>query len=633
MKVKTMPLVFLLAVAAAGPAPAAPGGPGGYRPVVRYAIDARLFPEQGKLAASETLVWENTSRKPAQSLRFHLYYNAFRNEKSTFLQEQGYYRKSRDELKKLRFGGVDIKDMRIAGGKSLARSMRYIAPDDGNRDDMTLLEVPLERPVPPGGTLTLVIDFSLAIPQILSRTGMEGDYFFMSQWFPKIGVLERDGRWNCHQYHYNAEYYADYGSYRVTITLPGKFVLGATGNLVKKKDNGDGTVSYAYTEDRIHDFTWTAWPRFVKVTDSVRLPGNAAPTQIELLLDPRHLGARERYMDSLKFAIRFFADKIMPYPYRKITLVDPPLAGIESWGMEYPTLITAGHIVALGPVYNLAEMVTIHEFGHQYWYGIVGNDETREAWLDEGINTFFELEIMDAYYGGRALMVDLGPLSSLDWETRREPLAALVQVDRTDSPSWEFLDHDNYRGNVYSKTALLFASLKHLTGRDRMYGFFRHYARAWAFRHPKAGDFISAFNSYMKEDFGWAFDQFIRGDTALDNSVHLAESVKADDGGKLYRNEVVFMRNEGYFPVETLIRLANGKEKRALWKGRERWKRVVFFDRSPISFAAVDPECKVPLDRNLLNNRVTLEAGPSSFKSFCLQLGYWVLNFFSFLIF
>ncbi len=455
-------LIFAMAFIAA-PLRESPGA--GYDPLIRYDIDARLLPGKRTVEARETLAWRNGSRKPVDTLRFHLYYNAFRNEKSSFLQEEGYYKKSADELKKIRFGGVDIKEMRIAGGKDLLPAAHFICPDDGNKDDRTLLEVPLGRAVNPGETVTLKIAFRLSLPEIISRTGMQDDYFFLSQWFPKIGVLERDGTWNCHQYHGNAEYFADYGSYRVSITLPKKFVLGATGNLKSKKENPDGTVSYTYAEDRIHDFTWTAWPRFVRVTDSIRLPGNAVPTEIELLMDPRHSGARETYLSSLKFAMRFFSEHIMPYPYRKITVVDGPLSGIESWGMEYPTLITAGHIPIVAGIYKITEMVTVHEFGHQYWYGIVGNDETREAWLDEGVNSFFEIEIMNAYFKGRPYMVDFAPMATWDWETRRKPLASLVQVDRTDLPSWLFLNHDNYRGNVYSKAALFLESLKHLTGK------------------------------------------------------------------------------------------------------------------------------------------------------------------------
>jgi len=620
-------------ILAALPFHKAPAAERGYDPVVRYDIDARLLPDKGAVEARETLAWKNSSRKSVDTLRFHLYYNAFRNEKSSFLQEEGYYRKSASELKKIRFGGIDIKEIRIAGGKDLMKAMRFICPDDGNKDDRTLLDLPLGKLVNPGETITLQIAFSLKLPEIISRTGMQDDYFFLSQWFPKIGVLERDGSWNCHQYHGNAEYFADYGSYRVSITAPKKFVLGATGNLIKEKKNPDGTMTRVYAEDRIHDFAWTAWPRYLRIEDSIRLPGNQTPTRIELLMDPRHMGARQTYLDSVKFAMRFFAERIMPYPYKKITVIDAPLSGIESWGMEYPTLITAGHIPIVAGFYKITEMVTVHEFGHQYWYGIVGNDETREAWLDEGVNSFFEFEIMDSYFKGRPYMVDFGPMAKWDWETRRDSLASLVQVDRTDLPSWLFLDHDNYRGNVYSKASLFLKSLMHLTGKERMYRFFRDYARAWAFRHPRTEDFIAAFNASMKEDYNWAFDQFIRGDAALDNSVHLAESVESGKDEKTWRNEVVFMRNEGYFPVETLVRLSNGKESRSVWKGKERWKRIVSYDDSPIALAAVDPEFKLPLDRNLLNNRVELETSAFSFARFYLQLGYWAQTLLSFLTF
>lgn len=604
-------------------------------PVVKYSIEAQLLPEARKLMGSEILIWLNTSETPVDHLRFHLYYNAFRNEKTTFMKEAKYYRKSKRELSKIRFGEIRIKEMHVIGGEELTDRIRFISPDDANEDDRTVMEVPLPKPVGSGQSINLKIVFQLTIPEILRRTGQEDDYFFMAQWFPKIGVLQRDGLWNCHQFHRYSEFFADYGEYSVNLTIPEKFVVGATGNLVKTEKHVDGTITYTYEEKDIHDFAWTAYPDFEKITEKIKLNGSKEDTVIELLLPPGHEGAKNRHLDSLKFALHFFADHIYPYPYKKITLVDPPFKGLESGGMEYPTLITSLYLRLLPDSIKLPEMVTIHEFGHEYWYGIVGNDEFREAWLDEGVNSFFELEIMDAYFKNSASAVNSSLIKIETWETSRVRYASLLPVDNVNQYSWQFLSGRQYGGNVYSKAAIFLRSLKNLVGKERMYGFFKYYAEKFKFKHPTTEDFIDTFNTFMNENFTWAFELYINGDSKLDHAVHSVESVKvASDGNKeTYRNEVVFLRKEGYFPVDLLIKYENEKEVRVFWKEKKKWKKIVLYDPVPIRYAAIDPEFKLPLDYNFLNNSQMRRPDKSFITRLSMKFGFFFQNLMGFLVF
>jgi hypothetical protein len=331
--------------------------------------------------------------------------------------------------------------------------------------------------------------------------------------------------------------------------------------------------------------------------------------------------------------MHFFAQHIFPYPYKKITVVDPPLKGIYSRGMEYPTLITAGYIDMLPGSFKLTEAVTIHEFGHEYWYGIIGTDEFREAWLDEGVNSFFELEIMDEYFKDSYSMLDSPLLKVNDWEAQRMIYTYLLPVDPVDQYSWKFLDRFHYFGNVYSKAALFLRSLKNLIGKDRMYNFFKYYAEKYKFKHPSGENFIDAFNTFMDEDFSWAFDQFIKGEKGLDHTVHSVESVKIAAKPDMYKNEVVLVRKQGYFPVEWLITLESDKEIRSVWRTREKWKKIVFEDPSPIKYAAIDPLYKVPLDRNFLNNSKVRKPTTSGIKRLSMKIGFFFQNLLGFLVF
>jgi hypothetical protein len=602
-------------------------------PVVKYFIEAQLIPKDRKLNGSELLTWRNTTETAVDHLRFHLYYNAFRSEKTTFLDESKFYRRSKRSLARLRFGEIKIKDIQVIGGEVLTPKITFISPDDANEEDRTVMEVPLEKPVAPGESINLKIRFVLTIPQIFARTGQAGDYFFMAQWFPKIGVLQRDGVWHCHQFHSNSEFFADYGEYKVSITVPGKFTVGATGNLVSSEKNVDGTATHIYEEKNIHDFAWTAYPKFERITEKIKLKGNDHETLIELLLPRSHRGAKARHLDSLKFALNFFAEHVYPYPYKKITLVDPPYKGLMSGGMEYPTLITTVYLDLLPYSVKMSEMVTIHEFGHQYWYGIVGSDEFREAWLDEGVNSFFELEIMDAYFENSASVLNSSFLKIDDWETVRMRYAALLPVDKTNQYSWKFLNGTQYANNVYARAAIFLRSLKSLVGKEKMYDFFRFYLEKFKFKHPTTQDFIDTFNLFMNEDYTWAFDQFINGDGKLDHAVHSVESVKIASEPETYRNEVIFLRKEGYFPVELLIKLENQHEVKSFWKEREKWKKVVFEDSSPVQYAVIDPGFKLPLDYNYLNNSYVRKPDRSFIKRLSLKFGFFFQNLMGFLIF
>lgn len=603
-------------------------------PVVKYIIDVRLFPEKRRLAGTEIVTWINKSKVPVDNLRFHLYYNAFRGPETTFFREGKIFKKSQQELKEMVFGDIKIEEIRIIGGEDLKGKMAFISPDDGNKDDKTVLQVNLEKAVQPLHRVSLEIRFALTIPNLISRTrtGVAGDYFFLGQWFPKIGVMQEDGEWHCHQFHRNSEFFADYGDYKVSLTVPEKLIVGASGNLIKKEKKIKGTLTHFYEEENIHDFAWTAYPRFKKYVEKVKLPGNPHETAIELLLSPRHSEVKQRYLNSIKFSLDFYAKNIMPYPYKKITLIDPPLKGLASGGMEYPTLITLSYAGFLPGSIKLPESVTVHEFSHQYWYGIVGSDEFREAWLDEGVATFFEMEILDEYFKGSASFLDSALIEIDEWEAARLLYLSLLPVDKVGQYSWKFLNRSQYMGNVYAKAGLLLRSLKNHIGKKKMYDFFKFYIDKYKYKHPTTENFIETFNSFMNLDFTWAFDQFIKDDKGVDHAVYSVEAVAIPSQPGMYRNEAVFLRKEGYFPVKSMIQLKNGKRIQEFWSEKKKWKRMVSVDDSPIDYAAIDPEFKIVLDKNFLNNSKVREPKRMGIKKLALKLGYFFQNLLSFVI-
>ncbi len=221
-----------------------PGGPWFTPPlsdrVVAYKIDAKYDAKAHTVDATETLTYTNKTGQPLDRFPFHLYLNAFQP-KSSWIKE-AHRDGSRDfgpgsGWEDKRTGSNEIVSLKV-GGQELKQNMKFIAPDDGNADDRTVFEVQLPQPVPPNGTVTFDITFKAKFPEVVARTGYKRDYLLAGQWFPKVGVFW-NGKWNCHQFHTNSEFFADFGTFDVNITLPQNMVFGSTGLVVSEKNNGN----------------------------------------------------------------------------------------------------------------------------------------------------------------------------------------------------------------------------------------------------------------------------------------------------------------------------------------------------------------------------------------------------------
>lgn len=305
--------------------------------IVHYQIKAKLIPDEKAVAGEQTLTWLNDSDEFIAELQFHLYLNAFKNNRSTFMKESREVRRG-FKLDKKNWGYSKVKKIQIENGPDLTSTMEYIQPDDENKDDQTVMKVQLPQPVPPHQKITLHIEFYSKLPKVFARTGFYKNFFMVAQWFPKIGVLWK-GKWNCHQYHHDSNFFADYGIYEVEITIPEKYVVGATGKRIKEVQNEDRTKTYTYYQEDVHDFAWTACPDFVEFKEKFTLEDPPVNTEIIMLVHHNHLNQKERYLSALKNGIEFYSQNYGPYPYPTITLVDPAPKAYGAGGMEYPHFI------------------------------------------------------------------------------------------------------------------------------------------------------------------------------------------------------------------------------------------------------------------------------------------------------
>lgn len=612
--------------------------------IVDYRIKARLIPEEKTVLGEEVLTWLNDSDLPVSELQFHLYLNAFKNNRSTFMKESGGahrgFRLAEDE-----WGYNEVKKIQIRNGLDLTGLIRYIHPDDDNQDDRTVMKVELPEPVLPQEKITLEIEFTAKLPRVFARSGYAGNFFMVAQWFPKIGVWE-EGQWNCHQYHAESEFYADFGVYEVAITVPDEYVVGATGKRIKEEKNADGTTTFIHYQEDVHDFAWTACPDFLEFRESFRLDDPPVEIEIILMIHQSHRNQKDRYLKALQNGITFYSRNYGPYPYDTITLVDPPLKGMAAAGMEYPTLFTGGTFFILPRGIRLTEMVTIHEFGHGYWYGIVASNEFEEAWLDEGINSYSEVKAMNTYYGQDSSMVDFLGVEISDTVSQRMNVVGSAELDPILRNSWEFYSGGSYSVNVYAKAAITLLTLERYLGDEVMARIMRRYYERWKFRHPKTQDFIDVAREVSGQDLGWFFDQFFRSPEKLDYAVGTISSSEIEgpeglfegepvlSGEKdkrekneqtIYRNEVTVVRKEKLvFPQEIKIVFADGEVVEETWDGRDKWKRFVYDRPAKLDYVQIDPKRKILLDTNFINNSRTLEPK----KGFSVKSALsWMLNF------
>ena len=627
--------------------------------LTRYDISVRLDPDKKMVAGEMKLKWANPSSDTIKELRFHLYLNAFKNTRSSFMKESGGSHRgfSFDKTKAEEWGYIDILNLKTSEGDDLTNHIRFIQPDDNNISDQTVISVAFEKPVLPFGETNLEIKFVSKLPKIFARTGYSDDFYMVGQWFPKIGVYEpegqryaRKGQWNCHQFHLNSEFFANHGVYNVEITLPVKYVVGSCGITQSEKENGDGTKTIMIRAEDIVDFAWTASPRFRVVEDQWK------HVKIKVYLQPEHVSQAERHVNSVKAALAYFEENLGEFPFPHLAIVDPPFRGLGAAGMEYTTLITAGCLWGMPGGLKFTEMVTIHEFGHAYFMGILASNEFEEAWLDEGFNTYFETRIMDSVYGEKTSFADFFGLRIGDGENARNGYVSMSnpKIAEVFRNSWEY-PHGGYSSLSYQKTATWMNTLDRLVGRKTMDEIMKTYFERWKFRHPCAKDFIAIVNEIVSKNHGnkfgenmnWFFNQVLYGSNTCDFKLASIENrkVTADKGiveiggqkvmmkdsagtKKMYRSAVVVHRlGEVCLPVEVLVKFENGDEVLETWDGKSRSNEYKYERPEKIIWAKVDPANKLLIDVNLMNNSLIVDPDTSAVRKIAFKFLFMLQNF------
>ncbi len=585
--------------------------------VASYTIDATLDPIKHRLSGRETVHFVNRSTASLNELWFHLYLNAFKNDKTLFLRSPFGAGRSGDKAHE--YGYIDIKKVSLAGaeGIDLWPSRDRHSPNDPA--DETDLRLPLVAPLAPDQSLDLTIEFEDQLPEVVERMGYAGRFHFLGQWFPKLARLEPNGTFAHFAFNPLSEFYADFGDYDVTIDVPEAFAVGATGKLASET-HASGRTRQRYLAENVHDFAWTAWDEFQ--TRSERIAG----VDVRVLYPPHHDTNAEAELASVRLALPHFNALYGPYPYPTLTLVHPPEAAGNVGGMEYPTLITTG-----GPWYatlgggRFIEVVTIHELGHQWFYGLLASNEHASPFLDEGLNSYAEAEAMESFYGPGSVFDGWG-LSASSSAVNRATSADRGADEPVAQGAADFATFRNLGALVYSRTATVLQTMGRVYGERRMLHAVGSYARKFRFLHPSPNDFSSVMQEELGPEAATVLSSALLARGTVDYLVRDVSSAPAPsdagvfDGpsgrkqkkpdpphaaGKYVGRVVIYRHGALQFPVDIELVCEDGSRQYRHWDGRGFTHDVDYAGPSELVGVSVDPEQRILLDDDLTNNWLT----------------------------
>ncbi len=598
---------------------------------VHYKIDVQLDVRAKTYHGQQTILFINHSPDTLDFIWMHLYPNAYRSEDTPFARQQRYFNKSRFHFSRAQDRGYLNLTKVENNGQLLTLHFKEDAIDE--------VKIDLPQPLVPGDTLELKIEFEGKFPVVFSRMGTwENSYFAATQWYPKIVVYDRLG-WHPDSYLDQGEFYGDYGTFDVRITLPEQYVVEATGLLkdcpqeeafmeeladttryfltltkearkhfirqwiADKKANLDlnKTKTVHFFAQNVHDFAWFAGLDYFVLR---KIQPSGVLTNV--LVRPESAFDWRFVPEYVEKTLKFYAQKIGPYLYPKASVVQGELRA--GGGMEYPMVtIVSGEPASW---HNLLEIIVMHEVGHNWFMGMLGSDERASTFLDEGINSFVELKYLEHYYGkrnytnfkklflGAKLLRDLG-----DWQIMQIMYGERVST-RTDLPlnlRAEEYNPGNYGVINYQKGALMLLALEEYLTPPIFWKGMHTYYKQWLFKHPTVTDFFKVMEQVSGKQLNWFVEEWY-------NSTHFCDFVikRVEKNGSLIK---VFVKNKGTMkrmPAPVRVITTKGDTLEQWWNANED-EPVIFKVMGKIKTVEVNPRHTI-FETNYLNNST---AGPS----------------------
>lgn len=541
---------------------------------------------------------ENETPRALDEVPWHLYMNAFREDNATthgaFLDGRaavvtGPRTQGSIEVERL----VDV------------RSNRPLKFGDPARDtDPTTATVRLDTPVGPGQSVSLDVEWSTSLPRLSQRTGYEGDFVFAGQWFPKVAKLEPTGEWAQFPYHPQAEFYANFGNYDVTLEVPKTHTVGASGLLIPTaadvgSSSADTGVS-RYQAQAVHDFAWVAWPHFRERSESIE------GVDVRLLFPAGHDHNAALTLRTLRLALPWMNRWLGPYPLPRLTVVHPPDEASGAGGMEYPGLITTGGTLLDGYFTDDVERVVIHELAHQWFYGNVATNEYRSPFLDEGLTTYVEnramVELFDAPFD-RLLRY----FTELDQRAYSNAYGRDVAVS---SSGAEFPSYSHLAALAYDRAALLLESCSRVYG-DAFTRAIGAYAQTYRQAHPTLSELTEIVRAHVGDGAAEALRVGLTERGQVNFVAFDLQTRRAPDGVGYVNRVLVSRHGQLVLPVTIDIFDRGKPPRREMWDGVGATKVLEFETDAPAEAVCIDRDRRILLEDSRADNCAT-SAAPSA---------------------
>lgn len=582
---------------------------------VNYKIDVQLQDSLHILSGNIEIEYVNNSPDRLDSIYFHLWGNAFQNRRTAFAVQQlregntKFYFTDDDDL-----GGYSNLNFVVNGQKAIL----VIQP---NNPDIAVLHLP--KPLESQQKITIQTPFTLKIPASFSRLGHVGESYQMTQWYPKPAVYDADG-WHPMPNLDMGEYYSEFGNFDVIITLPVNYIVAATGVLQTKAEQNflqekvkmtntylenlsenrlEGSQeafppssstlkTIRYTAENVHDFAWFADKRFKVQKGEITLK-SGKPVDTWVFFTEFEQDLWKDAIGYVNRAVKFYSDLVGEYPYPHATAVQSALSA--GAGMEYPM------ITVIGEAFNAKglDIVITHEVGHNWFYGILANNERDHAWMDEGINSYYEKRYVATYYNEKDVMFSLPDIIQKGSNLTFDELTYLWQARHQRDQAPETTSNDfntiNYYLSAYEKPAMALQYLETYTGKDRLDAAMQQYYQQWQFKHPQPFDFREIMEKSTNENLTWLFDGLLYSNLKLDYAItNIQQSDK-------YKITVVNKGNiAAPFPISGLI---NGEVVQTKWYQGVEKEQTIDFPLGNYDLIVIDAT-RVTLDVNRKNNNI-----------------------------
>jgi hypothetical protein len=504
-----------------------------WQQALQYNINVSLNDKTHVLTGDLKLVYTNNSPNELSFIWFHVWPNAYKNTKTALFKQLESLKGRSGKLSNVKSNGsIDGLAFKVEG---------KLAKTEAHPEHIDIVKLVLNKPLASGASITITTPFSVTVPDYFSRLGHNGNYYMITQWYPKPAVYDAKG-WHEMPYLDQGEFYSDYGNFDVNITLPSQYIVAGTGELQTKteldaykksgsenrklfddainKGKGDFGINnlmktiqpvkvavnakatqktLRFTQNNVHDFAWFACKDFVVQYQPFTLTSGKTIDAFTFHY-PDHSSQWYNSSNFCKDAVTFYSENVGEYEYSTVKAVEGP-KNQSSGGMEYPTVTL---ITSPEADQKALDGVITHEVGHNWFYSILGSNEREEAFLDEGLNTYYQLRYEAIKYracsfAGPNLPAELTRLNEKDFANsiysyfnENAPGENAINTKCT-----AFTNDEDYGLVIYIKTAVWMHLMERKAGREALDGAMKAYYNTWKNKHPQIDNFKEVFSTKL----------------------------------------------------------------------------------------------------------------------------------------